>query len=360
MRRVNALKSKVQDLGLNCYLTSDVKNVYYLTGFMDVSTASLFLLVPPQGEATLIVSPLSLDAAKAQAENCFVVGPVPGQSIIDRLISDLKSLVPRRVGYDNISLNTYLKLSAALPKVEWIYVDTVLAQRRAKDEKEITYIREACRLADIGMEAAIKAIKPGVKEYEVAAQAEYAMRVSGSEGVAFETIVASGPRSSFPHAKCGDRVIRQGDLVVIDLGAIWRGYCSDLTRTIVVGSPSPKDERLLKAVQEAHDMALREIRDGVKAASVDLTARRTLGEEYSKYFIHGLGHGVGLDIHEAPTLSQTSKDILCAHDVITDEPGVYITNQFGARIEDTVLVTTEIAERLTKASYLTMLIDREL
>lgn len=351
MKRIDTIRKALQDGNLDGYMATDVKNVYYLTGFLDISTATLTMLIPSEGEATLLVTPLSLEAATSQARGCQVIATSVGESMADRLLKELKETNLRRLGYDTLQLQTYLTLSQSLEGVELLNkAEFVTNQRRVKSNEEASIIRRACEFADKGIEAAIEAIHPGAKEYEVAAQAEYAMRIHGSMGAAFETLVASGPRSAFPHGISSDREIREGEFVTVDLGATWKGYCSDLTRTVVAGKASAKDLHIIRKVKEAHDKVLEEIRPGVEAVKVDAVARTTLGD-LADYFVHGLGHGVGLDIHEAPTLSRTSKDLLEAGNVVTDEPGVYIGGYGGVRTEDTVLVTRDGCEKLTKAPY---------
>ena len=351
MRRISALRSDVEKRQFDAYLVTDVKSVYYLTGFLDITGASLSLLVPAQGDLTLLTMPLSFDAATSQARNCSVKAVPSGESMVVGLLRELKAQSPRKLGYEGLSLRTFLGLSAELPRTEFVASDVIANLRAVKDDEEVSLIRRACGLADIGIGAATEAIRSGIREYEVAAQAEYAMRVRGSGGFAFETLVASGPRSSYPHGLSTDREIKEGDLVTVDLGSVWGGYCSDITRTVAVGTASPKDRRLLQLVKKVHDKVLDEIKPGVEGAQIDASSRRMFGESYKSLFVHGLGHGVGLDIHEAPTLSPTSKDVLAAGNVVTDEPGIYLKDYGGVRIEDTVLVTADGMEKLTKAPY---------
>jgi len=221
-----------------------------------------------------------------------------------------------------------------------------------KDETELKYMRKAAELTSEGMKTALETIKPGLREYEVAAEVEYTMRRRGSGGVAFDTIVASGLRSAFPHGGCTDRTIRRGDLVVVDIGAKHQHYRADLTRTVTVGKPSSRQVKIHKVVREAQNRAFQSVKAGVKACDVDAVARRLIEEEgYGEYFVHGLGHGVGLDIHEPPALNPETKDRLKVGNVVTVEPGIYIIDFGGIRIEDTVLVGKGGAERLTEASY---------
>jgi Xaa-Pro aminopeptidase len=202
------------------------------------------------------------------------------------------------------------------------------------------------------METAFEAIKPGIREYELAAEIEYNMRRRGSEGLAFDTIVASGVRSAFPHGGCTRKKIQKGDFVVIDIGAKFKHYRADLTRTITMGKPSAKKAKIHDIVKKAQEEALKSMRMGVKTSNVDAVARRLIEkEEYGPYFVHNLGHGVGLEIHELPSLSPESGDVLKNGNTVTVEPGIYIVNFGGVRIEDTVLVNEKNVERLTKARY---------
>jgi Xaa-Pro aminopeptidase len=202
------------------------------------------------------------------------------------------------------------------------------------------------------MRVAGEVVVAGVKEYEVAAEVEYAMRKQGSSGTAFETIVASGLASAFPHGGCSDREIREGDLVVVDMGATYKFYRSDMTRTFVAGNPSAKQKKLYEVVRAAQEKAVKTMKPNVKAKDVDATARKIIADAgYGEYFVHGLGHGVGLDIHEPPTLSPDSEDVLAAGNVVTVEPGIYLVSYGGVRIEDTVLVHGNGAEKLTNGAY---------
>ncbi|MEM2921282.1 MAG: Xaa-Pro peptidase family protein, partial [Candidatus Bathyarchaeia archaeon] len=280
MSRISVLRTQMQKQGLDTYLVTDVKSIYYLTGFLDIAGASLSLILPAEAEAVLITMPLSFEHALADAKNCYVKNINIGETMVKSLLDEINTKKPRRLGHEGLKLKTFLELSRNLPNVEFEASDLVANQRAIKDELEVSMIRKACELADIGVEAAIEALRPGVREYEVAAQAEYAMRIRGSKGFAFETLVASGPRTSLPHGVCSERVIREGDLVTVDLGAVVEGYCSDVTRTVVVGSSSPRDARLLNLVQTVHDRIIEEMRPGVKAADLDALARSLFGSDY--------------------------------------------------------------------------------
>jgi len=225
--------------------------------------------------------------------------------------------------------------------------------RRVKDEKELELMRKAAELTGEGMKVAYEVVRPGVREYEVAAEIEYTMRRKGSWGTAFETIVASGVRSAFPHGGCTDRKIREGDLVVVDIGATYQYFRSDMTRTLAAGKPSAKQKKIYEIVRLAQEKAFQALKPKAKARSIDAVAREVIEKAgCGEYFVHGLGHGVGLEVHEPPTLNQESKDRLIVGNVVTIEPGVYIVGFGGIRVEDTVLVRKRGAEKLTKGPYM--------
>ncbi|MCK5563278.1 aminopeptidase P family protein [Candidatus Bathyarchaeota archaeon] len=347
--RVNTLKGAFEKKRLDGYIVADETNILYFTGFL----GAVRLLVPKESENILYVYRLNYEEAKQTAKNCRVEPVKRGESADQKVADQVKSLKLNQLGFDAIDASAYMKLAKALKGIKLkAQSKLVWALRRVKDETELKYIRKAAELTSEGMKTALETIKPGLREYEVAAEIEYAMRRRGSGGVAFDTIVASGPRSAFPHGGCTDRTIRRGDLVVIDIGAKHQHYRADLTRTVTVGKPSSRQVKIHKVVREAQNRAFQSVKAGVKACDVDAVARRLIEKEgYGEYFVHGLGHGVGLDIHEPPALNPKAKGKLKAGNVVTVEPGIYITDFGGVRIEDTVLVGKSGAERLTEASY---------
>ena len=353
LMRIELLKREMIKSNADGYLISNINNIFYFTGFMDISDATLSLIIPLDGEPTLLVPPLSYTAAKDNALNCLVNVISTKEKIIDKLFKKIKLNKLKKIEFDTLTTPVYMELIKKFKDVKITpNQKPIWNLRRVKDAQEISFLRKASTLADIGIEAGIQAIKSGVKEYEIAAEAEYAMRLHGSEGIAFDTIIASGPRSAYPHGICTNRTINKGDFVILDLGAISSGYRSDITRTVVVGTPTKKQNKMLELVLRAHHKALECIHENINAHEVDTNARDILKSEgYGKEFLHGLGHGVGLDIHEPPTLSSRSQDILKAGNMVTVEPGIYLVGFGGVRIEDTVLVHKNYGERLTQAAY---------
>jgi Xaa-Pro aminopeptidase/Xaa-Pro dipeptidase len=190
-------------------------------------------------------------------------------------------------------------------------------------------------------------MKPGWTEKEAALQLEVLARRAGAEQIAFETIVASGENSALPHAKPTNRQFRMGDFVVLDFGVRYQGYCSDETCTFAFGELTGDQKNAYRATKRAHDEAIAAIEAGIAAADIDVLVRRVLGEKYSPHFVHGTGHGVGLDVHEAPRVAPNSPDILKDGMVVTVEPGVYYPGLWGIRIEDTVVVKQNGFEKIT-------------
>jgi len=224
----------------------------------------------------------------------------------------------------------------------------VAEMRKVKSDLEIELIRASARLAVKGMQRAAELIEEGRTELEIAAEAEYVMRKNGSEGVPFATIVASGKNSSLPHATASKKRLRRGELIIVDLGAVYKGYASDMTRTFAI-KPTPKQLKLIEIVKQSQNAALQMVREGARAAEIDKTARGVIGESgLESFYLHNTGHGVGLDIHEPPYLSPKSKDLLREGMVITVEPGVYVPRVGGARWEDLIVVKSEGYLTLTK------------
>ena len=343
MNRVDRVRSKMEDLDALILLRGP--NISYIT---QVPNAGGCLILTREGENILLVSSLEFhrirDHIKLGDVNIIKV-PV-GERILDLLPKYLEE--KWKVGVDSTNVKLYEKIKGSVKEIDGgnrIVEDL----RRVKDPEEVRRITEAVRIAEEGMKSVMEALRAGLRETEVAGIAEKTMRDEGSEGTPFPTIVASGFRSVYPHAGSTRKKIREGEAVIIDLGATYEGYCSDMTRTLYVGR---EPGSLYDAVREAKEKAARRAKQEEMCSEVDRVARRIL-EEYKlgEYFIHNLGHGVGLEIHESPSLSPTSKDKLEAGNVITIEPGVYIYRSEGVRIEDMYIVTEEGVRRINRLPY---------
>ena len=344
MRIMNLVKS-LKEADIDTYVMTREPNIFYYAGTIGEG----LLIVSSESDPVLLVTKRDLSIAQDQAIG-FEVRSYTGQTMMDEVTSVLRELRPKAIGFDELSLEFYRGLGENLDDVELVEKhELVWEMRKVKDPKEQEMMRKAGQLSDIGMEAIRNCIKDGIREHEIAAEASYVMMKEGAEDHAFPFIVASGQRSAYPHAGVSDRKIRRGDFVKIDMGASYRGYRSDNTRTFILGAPTEEQRKIYETVLEANEAALPEIKDGAAGMEVDKIARDVIENAgYGESFIHGLGHGVGLEIHEPPSLSKRSKDTLRVGNIVSNEPGIYVKGFGGVRIEDTVLVTSSGPECLTK------------
>jgi len=344
LNRTNALKQATkQGKKPSNFAIFNPTNITYFSNF--VGAAALY--IPEQGENTLYVSGVNYEQAKEEAKGLTVALLKRGENLMEKIA---KQTPNKKLAVDALQIEGWRSLSNALggdDKLEPIN-GVIRELRSVKDAEEIKLIHEACRLAGIGMQTAKEIVGVGVKEKDAAAEIEYAMRKAGSDGTAFETIVASGATSAYPHGSNLERTIQDGDFVIVDLGATYKFYRSDITRTFIASKATEKQARIYDTVKLAHEKALEAIKPQIAACEVDATARHMIERAgFGEFFVHNLGHGVGLEVHEAPILSPDSKDILMTGNVVTDEPGIYLPGLGGVRIEDTVLVTKNGAEILT-------------
>ena len=344
MNRISALKqSAFKEDKFDFILIFNSANLTYFTGFSGATA----LLIPEQGENILYVSAVNYEQAKAET-SCLTVELLKrGENLMEKIANHAFA---KKFAVDTLPIESWRALAKSVGGEEKLEPANNLIReiRKIKDRQEIELIRKACNLTSEGMRVAFETIKPGVKEKEVAAEVEYAMRKKGSDGTGFDTIIASGANSAFPHGACSNRIIREGDLVVVDLGATYEFYRSDMTRTFTAGKSSEKQRKIYETVKLAHQKAFETIKPNIPAREVDAAARQVIeAAGYGEFFVHNLGHGVGLEVHEAPILSPDSKDTLSSSNVVTDEPGIYLPGYGGVRIEDTVLITRDGAEKLT-------------
>jgi Xaa-Pro aminopeptidase len=323
------------------------KNIRYLTGFTGGDGA----LMAGTGWLALLVDGRFVTQAREEALGVEIV---EFRSRVEGLAGVARRHALGRIGFESsaFSVEEHLRLQEGLPEVALEpLVDGFQSLRAIKDQQEIALIREAARIAGEALAAVREMIRPGVREKEIALELEYRMRRDGAEQISFDTIVASGANSALPHATPGCRAIAGGDCVTVDYGAVYQGYHSDETCTYIVGHASTRQEDLYRLVREAHDRAIGAVRPGISCGEVDRVARTCFEEAgMGRYFAHGTGHGVGLDVHEPPRLAAGREEILQAGMVVTVEPGVYLPGVWGIRIEDTVLVTEEGSESLTPSS----------
>lgn len=344
MKRTDALNQAAQKQDkLSNLIIFNQTNLTYFTNFSGATA----LLIPEQGECTLYVSEVNFEQAKAEVKGLRVELLKRDENLMEKIA---KQAPAKRFGVDALPIESWRTLSKAVGGEEKLEsINSLIREIRSiKDPEEIKLIREACRLATIGMQTAKEIMWLGTKEKDAAAEIEYSMRKAGSDGVAFETIVASGPTSAYPHGSNLERTIQDGDFIIVDIGATHKFYRSDITRTFIASKATYHQAIIYDTVKLAHDKALETIKPQVAASEVDRAARCVIEEAgFGEFFVHNLGHGVGLEVHEAPILSPDSKDTLVLGNILTVEPGIYVPGLGGVRIEDTFLVTKNGAEILT-------------
>lgn len=337
-------------------LITDKSDLFYLTGFRQdgywglLTGSKFFLLLPPllygQG-VNHFGSPQAPEKSKSE-EFIFLKGK-DLFSLFNRITKEEKL---KTVFFDpeKISLSKIEKLKKVVKIKFNSFKDLVTDLREIKDINEINLIRKSCQLVLRGYQYAKKIIRPGMSERELANEIEYYLKKEGAEGISFETIVAGGMNSSYPHHLTSGYVFKENEIVLLDLGVIYQGYASDLTRTIFLGKIKRLFRQIYQIVERAQKRAIAGIKPGVETREIFSLAYQAIQQAgYPGYFLHNLGHGIGIDIHEKPCLSAKNREILKPGMVFTIEPGIYIPQEFGIRIEDVVLVTNKGCEILTES-----------
>ena len=336
-KRLSRIRDILFSKNLNCLLLTDTSNIFYISGFKGYE--GIFLLIPKDKEPTLFVPKLEYDRANEESR----IHVEYYENYKKALVENIEHTMCRKIGicYKHVPHHIVVLIRNKISNVKVIDISEDIANiRMIKDYEEIERIKRAVEIAEKGLEEALNIVGEGISELKVAAKVEYTMKIMGSEETPFTTIVASGPHAALPHAVTSDKIIRNSEVVIVDLGATFKGYVSDLTRTISVGKVREEIKDMFRAVLEAQKAAIKAIKPGIKAADVDNEARKVLKEYgYEKYFIHGTGHGIGIDVHEPPALRRESDTKLRKGMVVTVEPGVYVKNLAGIRIEDDVVVT---------------------
>ncbi|CAG7913643.1 Aminopeptidase YpdF [Mammaliicoccus sciuri] len=344
--KINKLREVMNEKGLEAVVILSPYNRRYLSGFTGTSGSLLIT----QDKSLLITDFRYIQQANDQAQDFEVINQEgPMLSKINDLIKEGHY---KNVGVEShlITYNEYQALNT--DAVELSSIESVIETiRMVKDEFEIKQIQKAADIVDETYEHILKWVKPGMTENEVNNEMEMFMRSKGATYSSFDTIVASGHRGALPHGVASNKVIEEGDMITLDFGALYEGYVSDVTRTFAIGEPKEEMKKIYNIVLEAQLAALEQIKPGMTGKEADTIARDIIKSYgYGEQFGHSLGHGIGLEVHEGPALSQKSDIVLEENMCITLEPGIYVDGLGGVRIEDDVLVTKNGLQRFTKSS----------
>jgi Xaa-Pro aminopeptidase len=348
--RAPRLRARFADAGIDALLITRLPNVRYLTGFSGSAalllvTADALLVVTDGRYQTQVVEQLRAAGVDAAVE----IGATQADqhAVLHRATADVT-----RLGLEAHGV-TWAEQRALAGRLAPTLVPTealVESDRAVKDDGEVARIRAACAIGDAALAELLPMLVDGPTEAAFAVALEHAMRTRGATAMSFDPIVASGPNAAKPHARPSDRAIGRGELVVLDFGCVVDGYCSDITRTVSVGDPGDDARGLWELVAASQAAGRDAVRPGVACADVDRASRAVIDAAgLGDAFVHGTGHGVGLEIHEAPRVARTASGSLDVHTVVTVEPGVYLPGVGGVRIEDTVVVTEDGAVPLTEA-----------
>ncbi|MGB9666959.1 MAG: M24 family metallopeptidase [Candidatus Cryosericum sp.] len=351
--RIEKLQERMAAANIEAFFTLAAPSMRYLTGFTGEEG---YLLVMQNGVHLILDGRFTTQAR----EECPWVDVVEYSGHFSRSVAEL--LVAGHAHWlgfekERISFVQAEQMRAALPSVAMVPTEGLVeAMRLVKDARELDTLRAAGRCADTAFNGMIRQLKAGMTENDVAALLEYEMRKAGAQGTSFATIVGSGARGALPHGIASNKVIEKNDVIVIDFGVNFDGYMSDCTRTVALGDQPDDVLETYARLREAQQLGLNLIKAGVSTRSIDTAVRNKLKESgLAQFFTHGLGHGVGLEIHESPRLSQGTDAELQAGEVVTCEPGVYLPGRYGMRIEDSVIVTADGFEPLTQLSKELML-----
>lgn len=346
--RLAALAGALDTAHLDGVLLTSLPNIRYLTGF---TGSSALCFVTSRGEA-MLVTDFRYKTQVADEVGGFARTSIEPQSLWTGVWTLLPQYPHVRVaGFESAHLlhRDFARLLEQGERWQWRpAADLVEGLRERKDAEEVAHVRTAAGIAERALRRTLEQVRVGLSELQVAGILEHALRDEGSEAFPFETIVASGPRAALPHARASTRVVDRGDLLLLDFGAQHRGYCSDITRTVVVGQASAEQRAIHDIVRQANEVAAANVRAGMRGREADAIARTFIEERgWGDAFGHSLGHGLGLEVHEAPRLSRAADGVLPVGAVVTIEPGIYRPGWGGVRIEDDVHLGADATDVLT-------------
>ncbi len=343
--RIERLQELLKETGLDGCVLKGMDNIFYLTGFRG-SEGMLFVT---RGDVVLIVDFRYITHAREVAGGIHIEEMRPGYDVLNDLCTKYKV---SKLGFDgtHVFYNTYSTWTETLTGISVVPMNSSIEEiRKNKDAGEVAAIMDAITIATGAFNDIMGMLKPGAVESDIAGELDHIMRRRGARGPSFDTIVASGPRAALPHAEPGSRKLQAGETVIIDFGANVSGYCSDETVTICIGDIPDELAKIYTVVDDARKLGIEKATAGTSTRQLDAIVRGYIEEKgYGDYFRHGVGHGVGIAVHEAPAVNTQAKGILEENMVITIEPGIYLPNIGGVRLEDMILITEGAPQILTR------------
>ncbi|MBU8879697.1 Xaa-Pro peptidase family protein [Bacillus sp. FJAT-29790] len=353
--RLRKLSEWMKENDIQVCFVSSSENVFYLSGFLSDPHERLLGLAVFQDEEPFLVCPAmeKQDAKNAGWSNEIIAYTDienPWELIHKAINNRVKKVEKVAIEKEHMNVERYEAISHLFSGATFVPAEEKLRKLRLiKDQKELDTIREACALADFAIETGCAEIKEGKTELDVLAAIEYAMKKKGINEMSFSTMVLTGANAASPHGNPGMTKIKKGDFILFDLGVVVDGYCSDITRTVAYGDINDKQREIYETVLKAQLAAIEASKPGIACSEVDLTARKIIAEAgYGEYFPHRLGHGLGIGVHEYPSIMETNPLLLEEGMVYTIEPGIYVPGVAGVRIEDDLAVTKDGVEVLTK------------
>jgi Xaa-Pro aminopeptidase len=348
MKRINELLKYLKANQLDGSLISSVPNITYLTGFTGDSSR---LIITPHHCALITDGRYTEQAKRECHKDIEIIKWIDNKRYGIETYSYLAELFEiTHLGFEGniLTFAEFEMLRKGLGKLELVPLDSIIESlRMLKDDDEIECLRTACRISDKALELTIPFIKEGMTEMALAAHLEFNLKTNGAGNLSFDTLVLSGSNTSLLHGKPSEKKLEKGDFVLFDFGALYKGYHADISRTFVLGWANEQQKEIYKIIQKAEMEAIKSIRPGISAQVPDQIVREIIPKSYIEYYYPGLGHGVGLQIHEPPFLGQTSVSNFDTNMTVTVEPGIYIPGWGGLRIEDTILVRENSIEYLT-------------
>ena len=355
LSKIEEIQHFLQRDGWDAAFITTPDNVFYVSGFHSNPQERLLGVMVFKNAEPFLISPLmEVPDVKAAGWSYEAVGHEDTDDAWDIVLKTIqkRGALPTSIAIEKSHLTVERKerMEQLFPGVTFGRLDEQLnSMRNIKSEEELEKLREAARLADYAVEVGCNAIEEGKTELEILMAIEFELKKKGAEKMAFDTMVLSGPKTASPHGNPGNRKIKKGDFVLFDLGVVYQGYCSDITRTVAFGEPTDAQREIYETVRKAEQAAVDSVRPGVKAMEIDEAARNVIEQAgYGSYFTHRVGHGLGISVHEYPSVTGTNELVLEEGMVFTIEPGIYHPGITGVRIEDDVVVTADGVEVLTK------------